>query len=56
MNTPPGIANSLVPICSISDGWQNYRLVWTLEIKTLNADGTDKNFYATDKTTTGTPL
>ncbi len=41
---------------NISDGWQNYRLVWTLEIKTLNADLTDKDFYDTDKTTAGVPL
>lgn len=41
---------------TISDGWQNYRLVWTLEIKTLNADGTDKDFYDTDKTTTPVAL
>jgi hypothetical protein len=41
---------------TISDGWQNYRLVWTLEIKTLNADLTDKDFYDTDKTTTPVAL
>ncbi|MBN1952481.1 MAG: hypothetical protein JW801_14865 [Bacteroidales bacterium] len=37
---------------TISDGWQNYRLVWTLQIKTLNADLTDKDLYDTDKATT----
>lgn len=47
---PAGVA------ADISAGWQNYRLVWTLEIKTLNADGTDKDFYDTDKTTTAVPL
>ena len=41
---------------TISDGYQNYRLVWQLEIKTLNADGTDKDFYDTDKTTTPVAL
>ena len=41
---------------TISDGWQNYRLVWTLEIKTLNPDLTDKDFYDTDKTTTPVAL
>ncbi len=41
---------------TISDGWQNYRLVWTLEIKTLNGDNSDKDFYDTDKTTTPVAL
>lgn len=36
---------------TISDGWQNYRLVWSLEIKTLNSDGSDNDFYDTDKST-----
>lgn len=35
----------------ISDGWQNYRLVWTLEIKTLTSAGADNDYYDTDKTT-----
>ena len=41
---------------TISDGYQAYRLVWSLEIKTLNADGTDKAFYDDDKATSGVPL
>jgi len=41
---------------TISEGWQNYRLVWTLEIKTLTSAGADKDFYDTDKTTTPVPL
>jgi hypothetical protein len=40
----------------ISGGWQNYRLAWTLQIKTLNADLSDHFFYATDKVTQPTPL
>ena len=35
----------------ISGGWQNYRLVWTLEIKTLTSAGADYEFYDSDKTT-----
>lgn len=35
----------------ISGGYQAYRLAWTLEIKTLNPDLTDNEFYDTDKTT-----
>lgn len=35
----------------ISGGYQAYRLAWTLEIKTLNADGSDNEFYDSDKTT-----
>lgn len=41
---------------TISNGYQAYRLVWNLEIKTLNADGTDKAFYDDDKATSGVPL
>jgi hypothetical protein len=41
---------------TISGGWQNYWLVWNLEIKTLTNLGANDNFYALDKTTTGTPL
>lgn len=41
---------------TITDGWQNYRLVWTLEIKTLTSAGADKDFYDTDKTTTPVAL
>ncbi len=41
---------------TITDGWQNYRLVWTLEIKTLTAAGADKDFYDTDKVTTPVAL
>jgi hypothetical protein len=40
----------------ISGGYQNFRLAWTLEIKTLKADLTDKDFYALNKSTTGVPL
>ncbi len=36
---------------NITDGWQNYRLVWTLEIKTLTSAGADNDYYATDKLT-----
>ncbi|MFO7369447.1 MAG: hypothetical protein R6X09_04170 [Bacteroidales bacterium] len=35
---------------TISDGWQNYWLVWNLEIKTLDNAGNDDDFYDTDKT------
>lgn len=35
---------------TISDGWQNYWLVWNLEIKTLDGAGNDDDFYDTDKT------
>ncbi len=41
---------------TISDGWQNYWLVWNLEIKTLDDAGNDDNFYDNDKTTSGVPL
>jgi hypothetical protein len=40
----------------ISGGYQNYRLEWTLVIKTLNADLSDNDFYDTDKTTTPVPI
>ena len=40
----------------VSGGYQNFRLAWTLEIKTLNADLSNKDFYAVNKTTTGVPL
>jgi len=36
---------------TITGGWQNYRLVWSLEIKTLTGAGADKDFYETDKAT-----
>ncbi len=36
---------------TISSGWQNYRVVWTLEVKTLTGAGADKDFYDSDKTT-----
>jgi hypothetical protein len=41
---------------TISDGWQNFRAVWSLEIKTLNPDGTDKDLYDNDQVTVGGPL
>lgn len=41
---------------TITDGFKDYRLAWELEIKTLDTDGSDKDFYATDKATTATPL
>jgi hypothetical protein len=37
---------------TISGGWQNYWLAWTLQVKTLTATGTDLAFYQTDKSTT----
>ena len=36
---------------TISDGYSNYRLVWNLEIKTVDDAGADVNTYDTDKST-----
>ncbi len=41
---------------TISGGWLNYRAVWSLEIRTLNADGSLKNLYDNDQVTIGGPL
>jgi hypothetical protein len=41
---------------TISGGWQNYRTVWSLEIKTLTGAGANKDFYDNDQTTIGGPL
>ncbi len=40
----------------ISGGYQAYKLAWTLEVKTLNTDGTDKDFYDSDQATTPVAL
>ena len=36
---------------AVSDGWQNYWIAWSLEVKTIDAVGATVQTYAADKTT-----